>query len=100
MLNQLMSQMQSQTDEAKKKLDSVIVETQAEGGLVKVTATANKKILSIEINDEIANDKETIEDLIIVAVNKAIEKAEEVSEKEMSNIAQGILPDLGGLFGK
>lgn len=98
MLNQLMSQMQSKTEEAKKKLDSVIIETQAENGMVKVKATANKKILSIEISDQIANDKETIEDLIIVAVNKAIQKADEIHEKEMGGIAKNILPDLNGLF--
>jgi len=98
MLDKLMSQMQSQTEEVKKKLNSIIIEKEAENGLIKVKANANKKILSIEINDKIANDKDTIEDLIIVAVNKAIEEAEIISEKEMGNIAQGLMPNLGGLL--
>jgi len=98
MLDKLMSQMQSQTEEVKKKLNSIIIEKEAENGLIKVKANANKKILSVEINDEIANDKETIEDLIIVAINKAIEEAEIISEKEMGSIAQGLMPNLGGLF--
>lgn len=99
MLDKLMSQMQNKTEEAKKKLDSVIIEAEAENGLVKVKATANKKILSIEIDDQIAEDKETIEDLVIVAVNKAIQQAEEIHEKEMGGIAKNLFPDLGGLFG-
>ncbi len=99
MLDQLMSQMQEQTEEATKKLDSIIVMGEAENGLVKVSSTGNKKIINIEISDEIAGDKEAIEDLVIVAVNRAIEKAEEVHEKEMGGIAQGMLPDLGNLGG-
>lgn len=103
MLDQLMSQMQEQTKEVEKKLDSIVVTGEAENGLVKVSSTGNKRIVNIEISDEIAGDKEAIEDLVIVAVNRAIKKAEEVHEKEMGSIAQGMLPgmgDLGELFGK
>ena len=99
MFDNLMSQMQEQANEIKKKLEETIVEAEAEGGLVKVKATGNKKILSIEISYDIINDKEAIEDLVIVAVNKAIEKAEEIASNETGNMAQGLLPDLGNLFG-
>ncbi|MCF6367136.1 MAG: YbaB/EbfC family nucleoid-associated protein [Bacteroidales bacterium] len=98
MFDNLMSQMQEQANEIKKKLDETVVEADAENGLVKVKATGNKKILSIDISNEIINDKEAIEDLVIVAVNKAIEKAEEIAEKETGGMAQGILPDLENLF--
>jgi len=100
MFNNLMQQMQEQASEIKKKLDETILEGIAENNLVKVKVTGNKKIISIEISDEIANDKEAIEDLIIVAINKAIEKAEKVAEKETGSMAKGILPDLGNMFGK
>lgn len=94
-----MSQMQDQAKEIKKKLDSTIVEAEAENGMVKVKATGNKKVLSIEINDDIADDKEAIEDLVIVAINKALEKADELASKETGDLAQGMLPNLGNLFG-
>ena len=99
MFDNLMSQMQEQAKEIKKKLDNAVVEGEAEGGLVKVKANGNKKILSIEISDDIAEDKEAIEDLVIVAVNKALEQADEVASKETGDLAQGMLPDLGNLFG-
>lgn len=95
-----MSQMQEQAAEIKKKLDETIVVGQAENGLVKVTATGNKKILSVAISNDIVNDKEAIEDLVIVAVNKALEEAEKVSEKESKGMAEGLMPDLGSMFGK
>jgi DNA-binding YbaB/EbfC family protein len=100
MFGNIVEQMQEQAAEIKKKLDKTILEGSAENNLVKVKVTGNKKIISIEISDEIANDKGAIEDLIIVATNKAIEKADKVAEKETGSMAKGILPDLGGMFGK
>ena len=99
MFDNLMSQMQEQANEMKKKLDTMTVEAEAESGLVKVTANGNKKILSIEISPDILEDKEAVEDLVIVAVNRALEKAEELASKETGDLAQGMLPDLGNLFG-
>ena len=100
MFGNIMEQMQEQAEEIKKKLDKTILEGTAENNLVKVKVTGNKKIISVDISDKIANDKEAIEDLIIVATNKAIEKAEKVAEKETGSMAKGILPNLGGMFGK
>jgi len=99
MFDNLLSQMQEQAEEMKKKLNDIFVETEAENGLVKVKANANRKIISIEISPDIIGNKETIEDLVIVAVNKAIEKAEEIANKETGDMAKNILPDIGNLFG-
>ena len=99
MFDNIMSQMQEQANEIKKKLNNTIVEAEAENDLVKVKATGNKKVLSIEISDDIKDDKEAIEDLVVVAVNKALEKADEIASKETGDMAQGMLPGLGNLFG-
>lgn len=99
MFDKLMSQMQEQAKEIKKKLDKNVVEAEAENGFVKVKATANKKILSLEISDAIANDKEIVEDLVIVVINKVLEKAEEISQKETGNMAKDMLPGgFGDMF--
>jgi len=92
--------MQEQASEIKQKLDATILEGIAENELVKVKITGNKKVISVEISDEIANDKEAIEDLVIVAINKAIEKADKLAEKETGSMAKEMLPDLGNIFGK
>ena len=100
MFDKLMSQMQEQAEEIKNKLDNTVVEAEVENGLVKVKSTANKKILSVEISDEIIADKEALEDLVIVAINKVIEKAEEISQKETGNMAKDMLPGgFGNIFG-
>ncbi len=99
MFDNLMSQMQEQAAEMKKKLDETIVEAEAENGLVKVKATAHKNILSIDISNDILNDKEAVEDLVIVAVNKALKMADEIASKETEKMSKGMLPGLGNLFG-
>ncbi|NOZ36388.1 MAG: YbaB/EbfC family nucleoid-associated protein [Chlorobi bacterium] len=100
MFDKIMTQMQEQAAQIKKRLDNTVVEAEAENGLVKITATGNKKILSIEINEKIAGNKETVEDFVILAVNKVLEKAEEIAQKETKSMAKNVLPDgLGNIFG-
>jgi hypothetical protein len=91
-----MQEMKQKSEEVKKRLDTISVSGEAEGGKVTVVSTGNRKITSIQINDELMaqGDKEQIEDLVILAVNKALEKAEKVSEAEMAGVAKGMLPGL------
>ncbi|MEI7596665.1 MAG: YbaB/EbfC family nucleoid-associated protein [Bacteroidota bacterium] len=91
---------QKQMEEAKKRLDNVYVDAVTENGKIKVTATGNKKIKQISIDESIINDygKEGLEDLLVVAVNKAIENAEKINEAEMASMAKGIMPNIPGLF--
>jgi DNA-binding YbaB/EbfC family protein len=91
-----LQEMKSKTDEVKKRLDTISVNADAENGLVKVVCTANRKITSITIADELMSDgdKEQIEDLTILAVNRALDKAEKVAETEMAGVARGIMPGM------
>ncbi len=98
-MNQLQNA-QNQMGDIKKKLKDVELEAEAENGLVKVKANGNKKILSIIISDDIKDDKEAIEDLTTVAINRVLEKAEEAYELEMQEMAKDMLPNLQGMFGK
>lgn len=91
---------QKQMDEAKKRLDTVYVDAQTEGGRIKVTATGNRKIKQIHIDESIIKefDVEGLEDLLTVAINKALDSAEKVNEAEMASMAKGIMPKIPGLF--
>lgn len=61
--------------------------------MVKVVANGKKEIISITIDDEIikSGDKEMIEDLIVAAVNKALQSAGKLAEEEIGNITKGML---------
>lgn len=87
---------QNQMGEAQAKLDSLEVEGQAGGGLVKVRATARGRVLSVTIDDSLMKpeEKQIVEDLVTAAFNDARTRADRVSNEEMAKIQQGIgLPD-------
>ena len=101
MFDKLM-QAQQKAEEIKKRLDSITVLGEAESGKIRVTATGNKKIQSIEVDEEFLKsaEKEELEELLAVAVNKPLEQAENVSQSEMQAATQDMLGGLGNLFGK
>jgi DNA-binding YbaB/EbfC family protein len=84
-------------EEIKKKLQGIQVDGQAGNGKVKVTATADRAIRDIFIADELMSPdrKEELQDLIVMAVEDAMAKAENVSQSEMSALMNSMLP--GGL---
>ena len=69
---------QQKAGEVKKRLDAITVTGTAEGGKITVTANGNKQIQAIDINPDFFADadKEELEELLLVAINKAIEQAE------------------------
>lgn len=93
-------QAQQKAGEIKKRLDGITVTGTAEGGKITVTANANKVIQSISIADALIadGDKEQLEELLVIAINKAMEQAENVSQAEMAASAREMLGGLGGMF--
>ena len=94
--------MQEEMQKAQENLESISVEATSGGGMVKVVANCKFKILSISIEPEVYDeeDKEMIEDLIIAAVNQAIENAQEKANEEMQKVTGGMMGGLnlpGGL---
>lgn len=92
---------QQKADEIKKRLDTISVFGEAEGGAIRVTATANKIITAINIDEDFFKDadQEALEELILTAVNKALIQAEQVSATEMQAATKDMLGGLGGMFG-
>jgi hypothetical protein len=88
---------QQKMEETKKRLDTVLVEEQSTDGLLKITITANRKIKSITIADDLLKDKEQLEDYIILVMNKAIEKATKVNEVELDSVAKMDMPMMPGM---
>lgn len=92
-------EMQERLKETRAQLDTIIVESEAGGGMVRVKANANRKVLKISIDPDIIDkdDPEIMEDLIAAAVNKALEQAEEKGKEELQQATQGMLPNIPGL---
>jgi nucleoid-associated protein EbfC len=88
---------QQKIEETKKRLDTVLVDEQSSDGLLKVTLTANRKIKSIAIDKSLFEDKEQLEDYLILVLNKAIEKATNVNEAELGAVAKDGMPNIPGM---
>ncbi|ESU20392.1 YbaB/EbfC family DNA-binding protein [Flavobacterium enshiense DK69] len=88
---------QQKIEETKKRLDTVLIDEQSNDGLLKATLTANRKVKSITIDDSLLEDKEQLEDYLILVMNKAIEKATNVNEAELAAVAKDGMPNIPGM---
>lgn len=86
-------------EETKKRLDTVTLQERSPDNLVQVVITANRTIKGINIDDSLLNDNEKLEDYLIIAMNKAIEKATQVNETELAAVAKEGMPNIPGLDG-
>lgn len=88
---------QEKVEATKKRLDTVLIDEASNDGLLKITLTANRKIKVIEIAEDLMQDKEQLEDYLILTLNKAIEKATNVHETEIAAVAKEGMPNIPGL---
>lgn len=94
-INKLMQQaqaMQKQLEEANRQISEKEFEGSASNGLVKVVVNGDHYIQSVHLDETIIapEDKEMIEDLIVIAVNDAIDKAEEFKKERLGGMASAL----------
>ena len=105
MFGDLMGGMQEKQEALRKKLEAIEINAEAGDGAIKVTVSATRKLLNITIDKTIvdAEDTEQLEDLLLVAINRAMELAAEEEAKSSQNLLQDMLPpglgNLGDMFG-
>ena len=87
---------QQKIEATKLRLNTVLIDGEAGNGLVKVTVTANRSVKNITISEELT-DKEELEDLLVIALNKALEKANTISEAELAAAAKDGMPNIPGM---
>ena len=90
--------MQEQMAEKQAELDEREYEVQAGGGVVTVKIKGTKEILDIQLQPEVVDpdDVETLQDILVAAVNEAIKQVESTNEQEMGKITGSM--NLPGMF--
>ena len=88
---------QQKIEATKQRLDTVLIDEKSNDGLLEVTLTANRKIKSISIDESLLEDKEQLEDYLILVLNKAIERATNVNEAELAAVAKEGMPSIPGM---
>ena len=99
-MNQMMKMAQNMMKEQEDKMNSLEVEGNAGGGMVKLTMNGHKNILSLTIAPEVVDpeDIEMLQDLVISAINDAQGKVDEESKDQLSGMMPGGLPGMPGGF--
>lgn len=88
---------QEKVKATKERLHSVTIEEKSSDGLLGVTITANRELKSITIDESLLEDKDQLEDYLILAINKAITKATEINEAELAAVAKEGMPNIPGM---
>ncbi|WP_406685692.1 YbaB/EbfC family nucleoid-associated protein [Seonamhaeicola sp. MEBiC1930] len=88
---------QKKVEETKKRLNTVLIDEHSSDKKISITITANREIKSIAINDELLEDKEQLEDYLVLTLNRAIEKATKINEAELASAAKEGLPNIPGM---
>lgn len=85
-------QLQSKMFKLQEELAEKTVETSSGGGMVRVVANGKQQLVSIQIEQEVVDpdDVEMLQDLVLAAVNDALNKAQEMVSEEMSKLTGGM----------
>jgi len=90
-------QMQARLAKIQEELESETVEASAGGGAIKVVVTGHQKIMSVTISPDVVDpdDVEMLQDLVMAAVNEAMDKAKDLAATRLGAITGGMkLPGL------
>ena len=90
--------MQEDMENLQNELNEREHEITAGGGAVTVKIKGDRQVLEIKLDPEVVDpdDVETLEDLLVAAMNEAIKKVDSVNASEMGKVTQGL--NMPGLF--
>ena len=82
-----MKETQEKVAQTKKRLDTVILDEQSTDQLLSISISANNQLKAVKIDDALLQDKEQLEDYLLVVINKAIEKATAIHRAEIEAVS-------------
>ncbi len=87
----------AKAEETKQRLKTVIIDEQSSDGLLKVSVTADGRIKEVSVNESLLENKEQLEDYLVLTFNKALEKAQNIHDTEMAAVAKEGMPNIPGM---
>ncbi len=83
-------QMQEKMKQAQEELANLEVEGQAGSGMVKVIITGQHQVKRVSLDDSVMDDREMLEDLLVLAINDGVKKIESASQEKMGKATAGM----------
>ena len=93
-LGDMMKQIQQageKMQDVQKQLEKLVAHGEAGGGMVKVTVSGKQKVLSLTIDPDILDDLEMLQDLVLAAVNNALDESGRIAQEEISKVTGGMI---------
>ncbi len=94
-LNEIMGQVQNMTEKAKEDNASKIFTSKAGGGMVELSINGNSEVIDLQIDDSLLEDKDSLQILLISAMNDVIKQSDENKKMMAMNMMSGM-----GSFGQ
>jgi DNA-binding YbaB/EbfC family protein len=97
-MTQKLQNMQQQMLEAQEALGDEVVEVSVGGGVFSVEMTGHQKLNKVYIDPDIVDpeDVEVLQDLVIAAINEAVEKSQQLASERLGGLTGGL--NIPGLF--
>ncbi|NTU54445.1 MAG: YbaB/EbfC family nucleoid-associated protein [Chlorobiaceae bacterium] len=88
--------------DVQKQLEKLVSEGESGGGMVRAKVNGRQKLLELTIDPEIMDDVDMVQDLVVAAVNNALESSAQLAQNEISKAAGGMInpADLMKHFGQ
>ena len=87
---QQVQKMQNRMAKVQAELEKEELEASAGGGAVKVVVTGQQKVVSVTVDPEVAADVEMLQDLVVAAMNEALERSRELAGNRMQEVTAGL----------
>lgn len=94
-LNKMMGQFQDMANAAKEENDARIFTSKAGGGMVEISINGNSEVVDLQIDDSLLEDKDSLQILLISAMNDVIKQSDENKKMMAMNMMGGL-----GSFGQ
>ena len=88
---------QAKVAATKQRMNTVLIDEKSSDNFLKVTITANRELKHIEIDDCLLQNKTQLVESLILTLNKAIDKATTINEKEIAAVASEGMPKITGM---
>lgn len=87
----------AKAEETKERLKTVLVDEASSDNLLKTTVTASGRIKEVHVNEALLEDREQLEDYLVLTLNKALERAQNIHDTEMAAVAKEGMPNIPGM---
>jgi DNA-binding YbaB/EbfC family protein len=98
-LNKMMSAVQENAQKMQEESANSIFTAKTGGGMVEISINGNSEVVDLQIDDSLLDDKDSLQILLISAMNDVIKKAEEGKRSQAMKMMMGNM-DMSSIFGQ